>query len=173
MAFELLAAIVAAFACAGVVLLLRKIAPGRVAKWAMPVGAGAGLIGTTVWLEYDWFNRVSDALPDGVAVVWQGEERQALRPWSFVVPLTTRFVAIDTRSLAPHPANADLRLAHIYSFARWKPVEDGYMIFDCAARRQVNVVEGVQITDQGVLAGADWQQAGQDDTLFSAACREG
>ncbi|WP_149141008.1 hypothetical protein [Gemmobacter caeruleus] len=172
MIYEFLAAIIAAIGCAGLVLLARKLVPG-LPKWAMPFGAAVGLIGTTVWLEYDWFDRVSAELPEGIEVVWRDETPQGLRPWSFVAPLTTRFLALDTRKVTPHPAQPDLRLAHVYNFARWRPVEDGFLAVDCAGQRRVAIVEGVEITPEGVLQGAEWQAAAADDPVMKAACREG
>ncbi|MEH7827205.1 hypothetical protein [Gemmobacter denitrificans] len=172
MIFEFLAAISAAFGAAGIVLLLRKLVPGLPA-WSMPFGAAVGLIGTTVWLEYDWFNRVSGELPPGFAVVWTDDRPQSLRPWSFVAPLTTRFLAMDTTKLAPHPAQPDLKLAPVYTFARWRPVEDGFLAVDCAGSRRVPIVAGVEITAEGVLTGAEWLPMQADDPVIGAACREG
>ena len=172
MIYEFLAALVAAVGGAGIVLMLRKLFPA-LPNWAMPFGAAFALIGTTVWLEYDWFNRVSGKLPAGFEVVWKDETPQGLRPWSFAVPLTTRFLAMDTTKLAPHPANPQLRLARVYNFDRWKPVEDGYLAVDCAGLRRVAIVEGVEITAEGVLTGAEWQPADASDPVTRAACREG
>ena len=171
MAFELVAAILAAIAFGALVHMLRRMTGKRLPVWSVTAAGAVGLIGTTIYLEYDWFNRVSAELPEGVDVVWQADEVMALRPWTMVAPLTTRFVAMDTRDIAQHPNNADLRMAKVFNFGRWRPVSDGLMVFDCAGRRQILVAEGVEITEDGQLTGADWVSAPEDDGFQAAACK--
>jgi hypothetical protein len=171
MALELIAAIVCAFALAGIALLARKLSGNRLPKWLVSVAAGVGLIGFTIWSEYDWFSRVSGELPEGVEVVWHAEQAMPLRPWTYLAPITTKFVAMDRRAMAQHPNNADLRMARLYNFARWQPVVDGLMIFDCAGGRQVMVQDGVEITPDGQLNGAEWATPAADDAFQNAACR--
>ncbi|MDO9641360.1 MAG: hypothetical protein Q7J44_22775 [Pseudotabrizicola sp.] len=171
MALEFFAALVAAVAFGGVVHLLRRLTGYRLPKWSVTVAAAVGLIGTTIWLEYDWFNRVSAELPEGVQVVWHAEEVMALRPWTLIAPITTRFVAMDTRAIVQHPNNANLRMAKLFNFGRWRSVTDALMVVDCAQRRQVLVTEGVGISDDGVLQGAEWVSAAEGDGFQAAACK--
>lgn len=172
MALELIAAIVAAIALGGLAHLLRRFSGYRLPKWIVPAAGGLGLIGFTVWSEYDWFGRVSTELPAGVEVVWTEEGGHPLRPWTYIAPMTTRFVALDRREIARHPANQDLRLAHVYSFARWKPTEDAMMVFDCAQDRQVLLTETTKLDEAGTLTGADWVVVEPQDAFQKAACRE-
>lgn len=171
MALELFAAIVAAVALGGIVHLLRRLTGSRLPKWAVTVAGGVGLIGTTIYLEYDWFNRVSAELPDGVEVVWQAEEVMTLRPWTLVAPITTKFIAMDVRQIVRHPNNDDLRMAKVFNFGRWRPVTDALMVFDCAQHRQILISEGVEITGDGTLKGAEWVKASDGDRFQTAACR--
>lgn len=173
MALELIAAIVAAIVCASIAFAVRRMSGGRLPKWIITAAGGAGLIGFTVWSEYDWFNRVSAELPSGVQVVWQATEAMPLRPWTYLFPITTRFVAMDLGKMARHPANPDLRLARLYNFARWQTVKDGLMVVDCAGGRQVMVTDGVEITPEGTLAGAEWVVPAPDDGFQTAACAAG
>lgn len=170
MALELVAALIAAAALGLLAWIVRRWVPA-VPKWAISVSAAIGLIGTTLALEYGWFDRVSAELPEGVEVVWKSTEAMPLRPWTYLAPITTRFVAMDLRSMARHPANPDLRLAKLYNFARWRPVEDGLMVIDCAQGRQVLVTSGVEITADGILNGAEWVTAPEGDGFQSAACK--
>ncbi|WP_103334468.1 hypothetical protein [Pseudotabrizicola formosa] len=170
MTFELLAALIAAVAFGAIVHLLRRVTVLGLPRWTVPAAGAVGLIGTTIWLEYDWFNRVSAELPEGVEVVWQAEEVMALRPWTMIAPITTRFVAMDTRSMAQHPNNDALRMAKIFNFGRWQPVTDGLMLIDCAQTRHVLLREGVEVSDEGVLQGADWVTAAEGDGFQAAAC---
>lgn len=170
MAFELLAAIVTAVAFAGMAHLVWRLSGRRLPRWIVPAAAAVGLIGFTVWSEYDWFGRVSAELPPGVDVVWSDSGANGLRPWTHLFPMTTRFIALDTRDMARHPGNPDLRLGHLYEFARWTPTRDTMMVFDCAAGRRVALTDRVTIDDQGVLSGADWLAAGPEDMFQTKAC---
>lgn len=173
MALELIAAIVAAFAFAGIALALRKLSRGRLPKWIVPAAAGLGLLGFTVWSEYDWFSRVSAELPEGVIVVHAVPEASPLRPWSYLFPMTSAFVAMDTTATIPHPEAAGLRLVRLFSFARWRGVAEGLMIVDCAGGRQVMVTQGIAVTPEGELTGGDWVTPEDGDGIQQAACEEG
>ncbi len=172
MALELIAAIVSALALAGIAHLARRLSAGRLPRWLVPVAAGVGLIGFTIWSEYAWYGRTAAGLPEGVPVVWVERDSNPLRPWSYLAPITLRFIALDRREMAQHPGNPALRLARIYQFARWRPVEDRMMVFDCAAGRQIGLTEGIEISPDGVLTGADWVVPGTDDGFQKAACQE-
>lgn len=170
MALELLAAIVAAIACAGLALMARKISGGRLPVWITPFAAGFGLIAFTVWSEYDWFPRLRATLPEGVEVVWSDATPQPLRPWSFVLPLQTRFMAMDTRRLAPHPDHPALVLAPVYAFARWRGVEEGFLILDCPGRRSVPLTKDIRLAPDGMLSGAEWQAMAPEDAIYRTGC---
>jgi hypothetical protein len=172
MALELIAAIVAAFGFAGIAMLLRKLTRQRLPKWIVPAAAGAGLLGFTVWSEYDWFSRVSGNLPEGVIVVHAEAEASPLRPWSYLFPMTTRFVAMDTGATVPHPEAETLRLVRLYNFIRWGGVREGFMVVDCEGRRQVLVTEGVVVSPDGQMTGGEWVAPGPDDAIQMAACTE-
>lgn len=171
MGLEFLAAIVAAIACAGLGLIAGKLSGGRLPKWTVPFAAGLGLIGYTAWSEYSWYGRVSGSLPEGVEVISVMQDPQALRPWTFLVPMARQFVAADTRSLVPHPANPDLILARVYGFARWQGVKDGFVVVDCGGAQSVMLTETAVIGDDGKLSGAEWQAA--DEMMLGATCRKG
>ena len=57
MAFELVAAIIAAIGLGALMHMLRRLTGSRLPKWAVLAAASVGLIGTTVYLEYNWFTR--------------------------------------------------------------------------------------------------------------------
>jgi hypothetical protein len=96
-----------------------------------------------------------------------------LRPWTYLAPITTKFVAMDLTQLVQHPANPALKMAKLYNFARWQAVRDGLMVIDCAGGRQVLITAGVEITSEGALKGADWVMPGADDGFQTAACSAG
>jgi hypothetical protein len=173
MGLELLAAIICAFCLGGIAYGVRRKRQDRLPQWIVPLAAAVGLIGYTVWSEYSWYPRVAAELPDGVEVVWAERAPNALRPWTFLAPLTARFLAMDTRTLAVHPSNKDLVLAQVYGFARWRGVEDGFLVVDCAGSRQVRLTETARITDAGELTGAEWVPMAPEDDIRKVACQEG
>lgn len=173
MALELIAAVVAALTLAGLVYILRRWTGDLLPKWAITLAGAVGLIAFTVWSEYDWFDRVSAELPAGVVVVWKSDTAIPLRPWTYIAPITTRFVAMDTKQFAQHPANPALRMAKLYNFARWNSIKDGLMVFDCGAGRQVMITQGVEINAAGALTGGEWVTPGADDGFQKAACVAG
>lgn len=172
MALELIAALIAAAALGLLAWALRRRYRG-LPKWSVPLAAALGLIGFTVWSEYNWFARVSAELPPELEVVAVEAEAMPLRPWTYLVPIKMRFVALDHRKTLAHPQAEGMRLVTLYSFARWKPVTDGLMAVDCTGGRQALVTEGVTITDQGDLVGGDWLVAPAGDPLQAAACEKG
>jgi hypothetical protein len=172
MALELIAALIAAATLGLIAWALRRWWP-VLPRWLVPVAAGVGLIGFTIWSEYNWFSRVSGELPPELEVVALQEEAMPLRPWTYLAPITMRFVALDHRKTLAHPQKAGLRMVTLYSFARWQPVAEGLMAVDCLGNRQALVIAGVEITEDGDLVGADWQAADATDQVQTAACREG
>lgn len=171
MALELIGALVVAAVLGLMAWALRRWLPS-LPKWLVPVSAGIGLIGTTIWLEYDWFSRVSAELPPGFEVAAAQATSNPLRPWTYLAPITTRFVALERAKRAHHPARYDLVIVPVYSFARWQPPRNMLMVFDCAAGKQAAIVEGTVIDDAGQLTGGEWVAAAAEDTLQEAACRE-
>jgi hypothetical protein len=172
MALELIAGIVAAIAFAGMALMLRKLTRQWLPAWIVPAAAGLGLLGFTVWSEYDWFSRVSGKLPEGVIVVHAEARASPLRPWSYLFPMTTRFVAMDAGATVPHPETDTLRLVRLYNFIRWGGVTEGFMIVDCEGKRQVLVTDSVVVSPDGQMTGGEWVAPGPDDAIQMAACTE-
>lgn len=172
MALELIGALVAA-ATLGLLFWALRRRFASLPKWSVPGAAAVGLIGTTLWLEYTWFDRVSAQLPLGIEVVKVEEEAMPLRPWTYVKPIKMRFWALDRSKVFVHPTVSELKLVTLFKFARWRPVEEGLLAVNCSKGLRVPVVEGVEITDDGTLKGAEWEVAADGDTLQEAACREG
>jgi hypothetical protein len=172
MALELIGSLLVAAVFGLMAWAFRRWVPSA-PKWLISVSAGVGLIGTTVWLEYDWFNRVSAALPPGFVVVNDEATSNPLRPWTYLVPITTSFSALDTNKLARHPQVDTLVTAPVFGFARWKNPQSALIVFDCADNRQTPIVDGMQIDEAGVVTGAAWVTPEAGDELHEAACLKG
>ena len=170
MLLELIAAFVAGFAGAGIVMALRALSRGRLPRWLIPVGAGAGMLAMAIYNEYGWYGRNAAALPEGVEIALTVEERAAWRPWTFVVPMTTRFLAVDGRTLRTNAALPGQRLAEVLAFGRWQPVRQLTVVVDCEAGRRADIVEGVSLGEDGALQGAQWRDVGREDPIVATAC---
>ncbi|MBW3245059.1 hypothetical protein KUV57_20595 [Epibacterium sp. DP7N7-1] len=168
---ELIATIVAGIACAGLVMLLNISTGRRLPKWMMPVAAGLGMIGMTISNEYTWYARTAERLPEGLEVAMTVDEQGWLRPWTQLWPYTKRFVALDVATARAHQDLPDQKLADLYFFGRWSPVNQAPMLFDCAGARAALLIDGADFAADGSVSNADWQAMGADDPILALACK--
>lgn len=173
MFLELLGTFIAGFAAAGVVMGLRKLSRGMLPGWLVPVVAGATMIGTAVWLEYTWYGRTIDTLPAGLEVAAANDSQQFYRPWTYVVPLVNRFVALDTAGMKTHAAQPDQVIADLYLWERWRALERYPVLFDCAGSRRALVPGDAVYGADGAVEGALWTKVPGDDPVLSTACQRG
>lgn len=169
MFFEFVAAIAAAFLGAGLALLAGWLSGGRMPRWLMPVAAGAGMLGYTIWSEYTWYARTTSDLPPGVSVTLVNESRAVYRPWTYAVPMVNRFAAVDTVSVRTNDAAPGARIADMYFFERWQPQRRIEVMFDCPAGRHAPLVT-VSFEEGGGIAEAAWSDVGAEDPSLAAAC---
>ena len=97
MLLEFIAIIAAGFGLAGIALTLNIALRRRLPPWIVPAAAGAGMLLMAIWLEYSWFERTASTFPDGVEIASTHQARSWYRPWTYVVPLTNRLIAVDRR----------------------------------------------------------------------------
>ena len=172
MFLELIGVIFAGFAVAGVVMLLNKLTGGRLPRWAAPVGAGLGMIIATITSEYGWYARTADALPEGVEVAEAVEHKSYYRPWTLVAPYVNRFAAVDTASIQKNAALPGQRLAEMYFFGRWAPVNKLPVVADCDGYRRALLPPDAEFGDDGAVLNASWTEAKSDDPVLAILCRE-
>lgn len=170
MFLELIATVFAGFACAGIVMFLNVITGKRLPKWTMPVAAGLGMIGMTISNEYTWFDRTAEQLPEGVSIAMTVEEQSWGRPWTQLWPYTKRFVAVDIATAQTNENLPEQRLADLYFFGRWSPVNQAPMLFDCTDGRSALLIDGAEFADDGKVIDADWQQMPADDPILKMVC---
>ena len=170
MFLELIGTIFAGFAFAGVVMALNKLTGGRLARWATPVAAGAGMITMTIWSEYSWFDRTRSQLPERLTIVQEVESRAFYRPWTYAVPFVVRFAAIDAGSVRTNDSVLDERLVDLFFFGRWAPVSKMPVAVNCAENARANLVDGVEFDDDGRLLNANWIKFNTTDPVIEATC---
>lgn len=132
-------------------------------KWALPGGIGAAMLLFTIWNEYTWFPRVRDQLPDHVQVLDTGAGGKAWRPWTFVIPMVTRFTAVEQPS-ARQVTDGEPTRVRILLVERWQPTRFVTLDIDCTAERQ-RMVAG-----NGTAQG--WQAVAGNDPVLVATCAE-
>ena len=126
MLIEFMAAFAAAFVGAGIAMLLRLMTKGRMPRVMIPIFAGLGMLGFTIWGEYAWFDRTAGALPDDVVVVQTHAEPSTYRPWTHLRPFVNRFMAVDTTTVRTNVNVPEQRLAEVLLFAHRAPAETGF-----------------------------------------------
>ncbi|MDJ0685263.1 MAG: hypothetical protein QNJ84_11220 [Alphaproteobacteria bacterium] len=171
MFFELIATIVAGFACAGIAMLLNVLTGRRLPRFVTPVAAGLGMLATTISNEYTWYDRTTATLPQGLEIASTVEEKSWFRPWTQAVPFTKRFVAVDTGTMRRNPALPDQRLVELYFFGRWSTVKQAPMLYDCPARRSALLIDGAEFASDGRIVDADWRRVPEGDPIIALVCR--
>lgn len=169
MFLELIAAFAAAFAAAGLVLVLNLITGNRLPKWAMPVAAGAALLGYAIWSEYTWFGRVAGDLPQGVEVTFTNNAEAIWRPWTFAAPFVDRFVALDTASIRTNASVPHQRIADMYFYGRWSPRMGVEVVVDCR-EGVVAPLPSAELDAAGEATRAAWTKPLPGDTTLENAC---
>ncbi|WP_299364430.1 hypothetical protein [uncultured Paracoccus sp.] len=128
----------------------------------MPFTIAAAMVGFTIWNDYAWFPRLQAQLPDTVEVLGTGTGLKGMRPWTFVVPVTTRFTAMDRAEVGRRGETAT---GSVLLVERGQMTRLVRMEFDCAAGRQR------PLTADG--SAAAWSTAGEDDPAYRVACGGG
>jgi hypothetical protein len=144
----------------------------KLPTWVLPAGIGLAMLGYSIWNEYTWFPRMRDALPEGVVVASAPTERAMYRPWSYLFPSVSRFIAVDRATAARSTAAPQVFVANAVVFQRWQPERRVPQAFDCANNARADLMDGATLSTDGVLKGAEWQKA-DDDPLVAAACSGG
>lgn len=163
MFLELIAVFVAGFAGAGLMMLLSKLSGGRLPRWIVPLGAGAAMFATGISSEYSWYSRISGALPEGLVVAQSADSTALWRPWTYVVPMTDRFIAVDANNLRANEQTEALYLADLYFYGRWQTIKSVQMMVDCAAGRRADPALG----DGSVPV---WRDVGAADPIVATVC---
>lgn len=164
MFLELIAVFVAGFAGAGVMLLLARLSGGTLPRWLVPLGAGVAMMATAISNEYSWYKRTAGNLPDGLSVAQTLESKALWRPWTYAVPITDRFVAVDTQGLRANTQREEHYLVDLYFFGRWQTVTAVEVMVDCAGGRRADPALG----DGSPPV---WRTVGAEDPIVSTVCK--
>lgn len=169
MFLELIAAFAAAFAGAGLVLVLNLMTGGKLPKWAMPLAAATAMFGYAIWSEYTWFARTAGPLPEGVEITYTNETSAFYKPWTYAAPYVNRFTALDTASIRTNDAVPHQRIADLYLFGRWSPRQGLAIVVDCDAGR-IAPLPSAEFDETGEAVEASWTAPPEGDSTLATAC---
>lgn len=142
----------------------------RLPRWMFPILIGSSMIGYSIWNEYSWFDRITAQLPPAVAVVGQGQRSDAWAPWTYLWPVTTRFIAMDTRQRVMSSQRPGLVVTELLLVERWQPTRKVQLAFDCHKRQRADLPGSARIEADGTLQGSQWQAVTPEDPMLRAAC---
>lgn len=172
MIFELIGTILAGVAAALLVWAVNRTLKGRLPSWLIPVSAGAAMLAATISSEYGWYARTAATLPEGMIVAQTVEETAFYRPWTYLRPFTSRFVAADPLAARTHPDHPDQRIVDLVFYGRWARIAKVPMLFDCAGNRRADIVDGIEFGEGGAVLDARWRAVPPGDPVQDAACAE-
>ncbi|MEM8850133.1 MAG: hypothetical protein AAGE03_08865 [Pseudomonadota bacterium] len=172
MFFELIGTLVAGVAAGLLVWAVNRPLKGRLPSWLVPVSAGAAMLAATISSEYGWFDRTAATMPDGMVVAQAIEESTFYRPWTYVRPFVSRFVAVDQQTIRTHPSKPEQRIVELVFYGRWTRTAKVPVLFDCAATKRADILDGVEFGPGGDVVGAVWRDVPADGPVLKAACAE-
>lgn len=170
MFFELIGTILAGAATALIIWALNRPLKGRLPSWLMPAGAGVAMLIAAISSEYGWYDRTRNTLPQGFVVAQTIEESAAYRPWTYIKPYVTRFVAVDQATTRTHPDHPDQRIVDLVFYGRWARTAKAPVLFDCASNKRADIVDGVEFGADGSVANANWLMVPEGDPIIATAC---
>jgi hypothetical protein len=172
MLLDYFATFAAGLGFAALVFALRHLLKGRLPRWLVPFSLGAGMLLFSVWNEYSWYERTTRELPDQVVILSSPADQVWYRPWTYLFPVSTRFMAFDGTSMIVSEVKPTLRRADILVVERWTPTTRIPLAFDCEGALRADLIEGATLTPDGTLSGSEWQPADPTDELQRSACKE-
>ena len=138
MVWEWIATLFAGLGAAGIMLGLKRLFQ-KIPKWAVPAGAGLGMMLFQVYSEYTWYGHTRSLLPPGTEIVAEIPETAVYKPWSYIKPQVLKFVAVDTVKTIPVNGNGDVVQANLYFFERRMSANTWPVLVDCRKQMQANV----------------------------------
>lgn len=170
MLIELIATLAAGFAGAGIALILRHLTGGRLPKGAAPLAAGLAMVAFVIWNDYNWYERTTEGLDERLELAASYPESAIWRPWSYLLPVTERFMAYDRASIRTNETAPGHVLADVYFFGRRMPPAGAPVLLDCEGLRRGDVRDDFAMGEDGSFTGVDWFSVPPDDPLVGALC---
>lgn len=172
MFFELIGTLVAGAAAGMLVWAINRQLKGRLPGWLAPVAAGGAMLAATITSEYGWYDRTRAIMPEGMVVAQAIEDRSFYRPWTYLRPFTSRFVAVDQATIRTHSERPGERIVELIFYGRWTRTARVPVLFDCTEGRRANIEDGIEFGAGGEVVNASWLDVAPDDPVQATACAE-
>ena len=173
MFLNFLATASAAIVAVGLVLIAYRSIGKKPPRWMLPAAAGLAMFGYYIWNDYSWYSRTAAALPPQIEVADSHTTQTLLQPWTYLVPRTSRFAAIDRASIKRNPNAAGYVLAEVILVTRYMPTAKILQIFDCEQPRRADVSASTEFDPTtGLPKNPVWQPLEADDRMRAIACRQ-
>ncbi|ALI56759.1 hypothetical protein [Celeribacter marinus] len=167
MLLEFIAVIALGGGTAGIVMLIQKLTRGALPRWSTSAAAGLAMLGFAIWSEYSWLDRTAAALGPDHVVVTSVERKQIWRPWTYLVPVTTRFITVD---MGKTQIKDRIVATDLYLLSRWQKGAVVPVAFDCQLGRRADIFAGFSDDLAADLIGANWITLEENDPIFTQAC---
>lgn len=138
MIWHLIAAVFAALAAAGIGLALRHLSGRRLPRWIVPVFAGLGMLSYQIHVEYSWFEHKKAQLPASAVVIDSAAPGNFWRPWTYLIPMTSKFSVVEPEGVHRQDAVAEFLLYHFERHHTDVVTTQPYLL-NCASRELVPV----------------------------------
>lgn len=166
MIWEWIATLFAGLGAAGIILGL-KLFIKKMPKWAVPAGAGLGMILFQVYSEYTWYGHTRSLLPQGTEIVAEIPETAFYKPWSYLKPQVLKFVAVDTAKTLPVNSDNQIIQANLYFFERRMSANTWPVLIDCGKKLQANVKH----VENGIPQPDSWSRTPYTEKIAEAVCK--
>jgi hypothetical protein len=155
---------------AGVVLLTFRALGRRPPKYLLAAAIGLAVIGYVTYSRYTWAERYADRLPQDIVVVERFRASSPFEPWTYAWPRVTRFAAVDTATVAAHPARTGLYLVEMRLFAEHAPTVTVPQVVDCQRGRRASLPAGASLDPETLPERLAWRDGRTPPALFDAVC---
>jgi hypothetical protein len=173
MIWVLLTAIVAAFAGAGIGLLLRNLSRKRLPTGVIPVCAGLAMLVATIGTEYGWYPNVVDTMAPDLVIITERQQQAWYQPWTFVRPWVRGFVSFSPDETAETAEGSGIYLVQVRIQERWQPQIVLPNLVDCDGARRAEARPETTFSDAGEPIGVTWLDVPPDDPILNAVCSGG
>lgn len=170
MLMQFIAAITAGVAGGLLAFALRHMSKGRAPKWLIPIFAGGAMLAATISMEYGWYDRTRANLAEDVIVASTVQGTTFYRPWTYLFPMTERFIAVDMQTVRTNNAIQEQIRANVWLFDRTRGTSRLEVLFDCAGKQSMAVLPDTERDANGNVTAPVWNTTGSDADIVNTAC---
>lgn len=155
---------------AGVVFVIARTFSTKAPRVAYPLAIAIGMLSYSIYDEYSWYDRSSGTMPTRYKIVRTYATSMPYQPWTYLVPRTYKYDALDLASPHSNPNASDLKLVRLTRVTRNTSSVTINAILDCANDRFTEVDANTKFADTGLPIEADWQKLSGHRVLRETIC---